>query len=138
MAITYVAVAIAALASFVLGMLWYGPLFGKIWMKLSGITNKQVKVAKKKNMSPAYVASILGSVVMAFVLGLFITLTGVTSAAGGMMIGAWAWLGFIAPVQLGKVLWEGKPLQLYALDVAFHLVALLLMGYILVWAPAVL
>ncbi len=38
--ITWLAVIVAALASFPLGMLWYGPLFGKAWMAASGVTKE--------------------------------------------------------------------------------------------------
>jgi hypothetical protein len=40
-------VLVAAIASTVLGMLWYSPfLFGGLWLKLSGIKLKKVKKAK--------------------------------------------------------------------------------------------
>ena len=46
--INYLAVLIAALASYVLGALWYSPvLFGKLWMKLSKIDPKNMDAAKK-------------------------------------------------------------------------------------------
>ena len=36
--INLAAVLAAALAAFVLGFLWHGPLFGKLWMRLMGFT----------------------------------------------------------------------------------------------------
>jgi hypothetical protein len=51
MEINYLAVLVAALVSMVIGGLWYSPLlFGNIWMKLSGITQKDVEKAKKQGM----------------------------------------------------------------------------------------
>jgi hypothetical protein len=49
----------------------------------------------------------------------------------GLMCGFWNWLGFIAPVTLGTVLWEGKPWKLWALTNGYYLFSLLIMGVIL-------
>ena len=42
---------IAAASTLVVGMLWYGPLFGNRWSKLMGFTAKQVSEGKKKGMA---------------------------------------------------------------------------------------
>ena len=49
----------------------------------------------------------------------------------GLMCGFFNWLGFVAPVKLGSVLYEKKSWTLYALNNAFWLVSLLVMGVIL-------
>ncbi len=54
-----------------------------------------------------------------------------TTAMEGMMVGFWAWLGFVATIMLGKVIWEMTPVKLYGINVAYYLVSLLLMGAIL-------
>ncbi|MGC9355126.1 MAG: DUF1761 domain-containing protein, partial [Mariniphaga sp.] len=41
--INYLAVIVAALSSFMVGWIWYGPLFGKSWMKLHGFTEEELK-----------------------------------------------------------------------------------------------
>ena len=49
--VSWVAVIVVAIISFVIGMLWYSPLlFGKQWMKLSDIGDKKMKEMKKKGM----------------------------------------------------------------------------------------
>ena len=133
--INYLAVLVAAVASMVIGMAWYSPfLFGKMWMQLSGITEAKIKEAKKKGMAQSYVMAFVGSLVMSYVLAHFVQYAGATDVMGGLMAGFWAWLGFIATVLLGSVLWEGKPVKLYVLNIAEYLVALLVMGAILaVW-----
>ncbi len=44
-AINGLAVVVAALAGFPLGMLWYGPLFQKAWMAASGVSAEQGRAA---------------------------------------------------------------------------------------------
>ncbi len=43
----------------IIGSLWYGALFGKTWMKLSKITDKQMKEMKKKCVGMSYSGALL-------------------------------------------------------------------------------
>lgn len=132
--ISYLAVLISAIAGFVIGALWYSVLFGKVWMKLSGMDRKKIEKEKKKGMAKSYVAGFAALLVMAFVLAHFVDMAEATTVLGGAQAGFWSWLGFIAPVMLGSVIWEGKSLKLYIINVAHYLVVLLVMGSILaVW-----
>jgi hypothetical protein len=44
-AVNVLAIVVAALAGFPLGMLWYGPLFRRAWMAASGVTLEQGRAA---------------------------------------------------------------------------------------------
>lgn len=133
--INYLAVLVAGVAAMVLGGLWYSPLlFGKAWMKLSGFTEKDMEKAKQKGMFLSYFFNFVSILVMAYVLSHFVDYAGATDWRGGLQAGFWIWLGFVATVMLGMVLWEGKPFRLYLINVLYWLVALLGMGAILaVW-----
>ena len=41
--VNYWAVLVAALFTFVLGFLWYGPLFGRTWLRLVGLNPESMK-----------------------------------------------------------------------------------------------
>ncbi len=41
----WLAVLIAPLLGFLLGGLWYGPLFGKAWMRASGVSEEQARAS---------------------------------------------------------------------------------------------
>lgn len=124
---------------FVVGFLWYGPLFGKLWMKLSKIPAVEIAKAKKqgmKGMWKSMVLNFIGNFIMVYVLAGFISLLGVVSAYQGAVIGFWVWLGFFAcTTLLGGVLWENKPWGLFALNGLYWLVMLKLAGFLIViWA----
>ncbi len=120
-------VIVATVASIVLGLLWFGPIFGKQWMKFMKISPKQMKAAKKKGMpASTWVLMIIGTLVTAVVLSVLVPAT----VGAAIKISAMLWLGFIAPVQLGMVLWEGKPWGLYLLTTCYYLVNLVIMGLI--------
>ena len=134
--INYLAILIAAIVSMVIGALWYSPvLFGKLWMKLSGISEKQIQDAKKKGMTKSYALAFLGTLVMSYVLAHFVDYAEATTFASGMQTGFWIWLGFLVTTMLGTVLWEGKPVKLYFLNIAHYFVVLLITGGMLaLWA----
>lgn len=131
--INYLTVLGAAIASMILGALWYGPLFGKKWMAFMGWKPEEMQ-ARKKGAGKSYLMMFIGSLVMAYVLSHFVDYTEAESWQQGMQTGFWSWLGFMVPVMAGSVLWEGKPWGLYFLNASYQLVNLLVMGAILaVW-----
>ena len=127
--VNLLAVFVAAITSMVVGGFWYSPLlFGNVWMKLSGVNEKQVEEAKKKGMAKNYVGTFIGCLVMALVLANFVAGSTVFE---GLQTGFWLWLGFIATVMLSTILWEGKTVKLYLLKVLHELVTVLIMTAIL-------
>lgn len=138
MAIDFWSVIGAVIVAVVLGVLWYGPLFGKQWMRTIGISHDQMEEAKKKGMAGmwrTYLAMILGTLVMAYVLAHVISAFGEAlgeSIGGtGATAGIWMWLGFVAPVTLGNVLWEGRSWKYWFIVSGYYFVSLVLMGIII-------
>ena len=130
--VNYLAVAVAAIASYIIAAIWYGAIFRKVWIRLTGITD----------MKPAplnIVLVLISSFVMAYVLrhsivfgDAYLNVSGVT---GGLEGAFFLWLGYIATVTLCTKLYEKKPWGLWLLDNAFWLISLSVMGTILsVWS----
>lgn len=136
--INYLAVLVAAIASIVLGFLWFGPVFGKAWIKQMGFSQADIEKGKKQGMAMNYALMSLGSLVMAYVLAHSLVFANAflnTSGVGaGLQAGLWNWLGFMAPVIMGDQLWGGKPWKLFPITGGYYLVSLCLMGVILsIW-----
>ena len=138
MAIDFWAVIGAVIVAVVLGFVWYGPLFGKQWMRLVGISHEQMEDAKRRGMAGmwrTYLMMIVGTLVMAYVLAHVIAAFGEAlgeSIGGtGATAGLWMWLGFVAPVTLGSVLWENRPWKYWFIVSGYYLVSLVLMGIII-------
>jgi mannitol-specific phosphotransferase system IIBC component len=136
--INYLAVLVAAILSMILGYIWYGPLFGKLWMRLMGFTKESMSEGKSK-MAKTYSIMFIGTLLMSFTLAHSIVFASAyMNSAGvdaGLTAGIWNWLGFVVPVSLGSVLWDGKPWKLWFINAGYYLVALLMMGVLLaVWA----
>lgn len=128
----FLAVLVAGIAATVIGFLWYGPLFGRYWSKLMGFTPEKITEAKKKGMAPAYIENFIAALVMAYVLSLSVAARPFLGIPGSLVLAFLIWLGFIATVMLGSVLWDGKPMKLYWLNSLYYLVSLCIMAVILV------
>lgn len=141
--INYLALILCAVVAVALGMLWYGPLFGKPWRKEMGVTEEDAKQmmnnpsARKKMMKSSLIAAV-GAFIMAYGLAhtlvfgdAYLHMTGVEAGLQGSF---WSWLSFCVPVLLGAVLWENKTWKWWFITIGYYLVDLLLMGIILsVW-----
>ncbi len=133
--INYLAVLVAGIvAGMGVGMLWYGPLFGKPWsleMGWGGMTPEQIK-AKQKAAMPGYLVSLVLNLVTAFVFLHVLQAFKAGSVGAALQGAAWMWLGFQFPLHVGKKLWMDKSWKLVAIDAGYSLVSLAVMAAILV------
>src|SRR5437870_682345 len=110
----------------VIGFLWYGPVFGKAWMALSGRG-----MGEGASAGPLYALTALAAVVEAIALNWFINETGWTSGAGGALIGLFAALGFVATAFFSQVLFSGQSPRLYAINAGYQVFLAIVMGAII-------
>jgi hypothetical protein len=133
-----VPVIVAAIATMVLGFLWYSPLlFARPWMRAMGYDpDDKAKLAEmQKGAGLMYAGAMLASLASAFVLAKVIEITTVNAALYGMKVGFAVWIGFVTTVQFTAFLFERKPFKLYAINTGYQLACYLAMGAILaVWA----
>lgn len=125
--LNFVAVLAAAVAAFVLGFLWYGPVFGKIWMKYMGISHEDAKKVSQKKMIPGYIATFITVFVESMFLLFFTLLLQTAFWHAALMI----WVGFIVFQMTGIVFWEGRPWGLFVINAGYRLANLLLIGFVL-------
>lgn len=126
------AVLVSAVASMVIGSIWYGPLFGKKFMAACGMDKwtPEQKAAEMKKMWVSYVLQLVASLVMFYVLAGIIAGFGHLTVGGGMMTALIMWVGFVVPIKLGEALWGGNK-TLFLLGTFNMLVTLLAAGAIL-------
>lgn len=126
--IQYGAVVLAAVVNFIIGFLFHGPLFGKLWMKLANIhpTGNE----KFKDMIPQMIKNLIMNLICAYVLAVFISLIG-KSVSNGIIIASLVWFGFILTGSSMDVIWMGKSKKLWLFEVISSLACLLAMGAII-------
>lgn len=133
--INLISVSIAAVAAFVLGFLFHGPVTGKLWMKLANIhpTGNE----KFTDMIPKMLWNLLVQFVTAFVVAviyLFASTSpyiGGKGILGGVILAIWLWLGFLVTSSSIEVIWMGRNYKLWLYEVASSLFVMITMGIII-------
>ncbi len=125
MELNWIAVIVAAVSAFVLGGLWYGPLFGRKWQKLVGLSDEDAKNANMaKVFGGAFVLSFLAAAVFAMFLGPDITVqfgVGAGFAAGLFWVAASFGINY---------LFAQRPFMLWLIDGGYHTLQFTLYGLV--------
>jgi len=119
--INYLAVLVAAVASFLFGWLWYGPIFGKLWSKENKIKGETKPNAKK------LLLNFLTTIVTVF---FFATLFQGTLLQG-ILLAVVIWAGFLLSNSLSSMIWMKGSWNSFSIDTAFHLLNLCLIVVVL-------
>lgn len=125
--INWMAVGAASLVGFVIGFIWYGPLFGKAWMKESGLTEEDVQ---NGNMAKIFGITFVLQVIMTYCLAMFLADESIDLAMGtfyGFLTGA----GWILPTMIINNLYEQRSFKLSFIQGGYWVVVFTLMGLIL-------
>jgi hypothetical protein len=124
-----IAVLVTALTGFVIGGLWYGPVFGKPWMQSSGVTPGNMTTAQSVRL---FASAYALNVIIAF--GLAVLMGHHRSLHDGVHTGLFVGLMFIATAIGVIYLFERRPLKLFLINAGYQLVNATVMGGILgVW-----
>ncbi len=138
--INYLAIVVCVVLSMPLGFLWFGPLFGLAWTKEMGMESKPEPAPKEMAKSLSLYA--MGSLLIAFVLAHSIEIWRPSTWNVGQddpawVYGAnaafWNWLGFLLPLQIGRVAWEFRGWKLVMINSGFDITRLMLFGLILAY-----
>ena len=137
MTINYLAVLVCGIAAMAVGFVWYGPLFGKVWMReamgTDSLTPEQ-KEAMRKSMGGMYLLQFILSLVTAGVLAVCLA-NWADPAASPLLIAACAWFGFVMTTTAGAALWSGKPAKtawkMFLISAGAQLVTFIVFGLIL-------
>lgn len=123
---------VASIVAFVIGAIWYSPiLFGKEWMALTGMNDKDLESAKSKGVVKLYVLQFIFTVVTFCVLGFAMSIIGTKTASDGAFLGLLAWVGFILPTGASSMMWEKKSFKLVLINTISILLTLVVGGAII-------
>ena len=131
--INYLAVLVAGLSSMVVGTLWYGPLFGKEWMKLVKLDKKRSREEMPLVMGSTVVLSLLMAYILAHVAFISAHFFDYTFMHACLTTAFWLWLGVIVPAIVIGGLFEQRRKKLIFLNISNQLVTVLVMALILGW-----
>lgn len=116
MQISILAVIIIGVLSMALGFVWYGPLFGKPWMKEVGFTEEDIK----NGPGVGYLFTFIAAMVMGAVTSLLVHLFNITALADGAAFGALVAIGYIGTSFATNYIFTDKSLRLYLIDFGYQ------------------
>jgi hypothetical protein len=130
--INYLAVLIAGIIAMPIGAVWYGPLFGKQWMKEHGFTAEELK----KNFNPAKIYSIaaVSHIIIAYTLARLMGYLDAYSVSGFLHVAFFSWLGFLFLPMFINSLFARKTLKLLFIESLYFLVYFLVAAFLIsIW-----
>jgi hypothetical protein len=130
--VSWLAIFLATLAAMVIGSIWYGPLFGKQWMKAVGLKKKDIQGDSWWPM----VAMVGLALAQAVILAHFIAYASnfyfdFDGWVVGALTGLWAFAGFVAPVLISNTMFSKGSTELLKINLSNQFVTLLVIGIIL-------
>ena len=130
--INYVAVVLAAIASMVIGSVWYArPVLGNAWIKLAKMDQKKMQAGAAKCLAIAFVLALLMAYVLAhlaYVANQFFHHSFLQDAT---VTAFWVWLGVAFTRVVTHDSFEQRPAKLTAMNVGNMLVTMLAMGVVI-------
>lgn len=125
------AILACAVLLWLLGAVWYSPLlFANPWVAIVGRKMGE----KPKGVVHGMIASLVGDILVAFILMHFVYWSGSTSFAAGAFVGFITWLGFVVGPLYPQRIYEGRPFTYFAINGGYWLLGLVIVGGILaVW-----
>ncbi len=131
--LNFFAIVVAALVEVVLGAIWFNApfAFNKQWLAGIGKTAEQVA----EDASPvSIISAIVGALITAFILAIFIGWIGIDTWYGGLIVGLMTAIGFSANTAFVKDRFEARPMGLTLINATHDIVILGLMGLIIgIW-----
>lgn len=128
--VNFLAVLVAAVVSFMLGALWYGPLFGKAWQAELGFTDEDLK---EGNMAKTMGTSFVLILVMALGMGILLHGHGPNDIdlQSGIIHGLFVGLLFVGTSMGINYVYEKKSIKLWLINAGYQIIYLSMMGAIL-------
>ncbi|NQV29918.1 MAG: DUF1761 domain-containing protein [Candidatus Marinimicrobia bacterium] len=136
--VNYWAVLVSALVFFGIGALWYGPVFGKAWMKSVGMTEESLEADKAKtNMALSFGLMFISALLMALVMGhlvdyMLFVFPKSTALGIGLTTAFWSWLGFVLAYLITAPAFENRPWSYVFINGGYWLLGLSSTGVIVV------
>lgn len=124
-ALNWFAVLAAAVSAFVLGGLWYGPLFKRAWCREAGIDPDARPKHPGRVFGTAFAAALLAAVAFAWFLG------PAPAFAAALHAGFATGLAFVAMSFAINYAFAGRSLKLWLIDGGYHTLQFTLYGAIL-------
>jgi len=125
--VNWIAVIVGGVFNMAFGSLWYGPLFGKAWLKAIG--KRQENIQSSAGM---YILPFIAGLASAYVLATLISGLGLTDWWQGLIVGAIVWIGVGSAATFTQGTFEEQPRAAWFLFAFYQLIVYAAQGIVFV------
>jgi hypothetical protein len=120
--ISWLGVIVATIVYMILGALWYGPLFGKSWMRATGF-----EMPDERPGPEIYIVPMIAYLVASVATAMLSQATGSSTFGEGLLLGLVVGIGYAVTLTMVSVAFSSglpEPRMLFFITASFNLVAL--------------
>lgn len=127
--VNWLSLIIGSIAYFLLGAIWYGGVFSKAWVRLSGINPNDPDM--KKGVALTMISSFLFMALSCIGLTIFRQLVPMNNYADAFHLAVLISICFSTPAISIGYLYNKKPAALYFIDCGYHILGLIIASLIM-------
>ena len=129
--LNWLAILAATITGFLLGGIWYGPLFGKAWLRSIGKREEDLG-SPAIPMTLSFFTAFATALLMALLIN---ALPAIKTVVDGALLGLYIGVGFIAAAMASDYAFCRWPTQLFFIQAGYRVVYSMIMGAILAGWP---
>ena len=126
--LNYLAITVSSVIYFGLGSVWFGPLFGKLWLRLARLSLTE---EDKKNAPFMFAKTFLLDFIITFSTALIILLTKSETIIEALKIATIVGLGFVIAPFLGNYMYAKRSIKLFLIEGLYHVICITIVSIIL-------
>lgn len=128
---SWLAVIAATIAFFAFGAIWYGPLFGEIWMAAEGITEEMAEARMAEmGMAMWLIFALLITLGQAIGVLMVLHIAGAKRLPASLKYAFWLCVTIVLPILAYASIYSGYPLNGFMIDAGHLLIGYLIMASI--------
>ncbi len=130
-----IVILVCGVLSMVIGAIWYGPLFGNMWLRVIGATEitMETRKAMQKKAMPLYAVQFLLTLFQVFILTNLLSYGGWNASALGVSF--FLYLGFVMPTVAGSAMWNNDSRSVawtrFLIQAGYQLIIFLVFGLVI-------
>lgn len=129
--INYLAVFAAGIAYWLVGMLWFSLIFGKIWSYEVQKHGIKIKKPSTQDMIIKSILTFIFNLLVSFALSIFIMAFGISSWQPALVLGLILGIFFTGTGMAISYVWESRSLKLSLIDIGYPILGIIIASIIL-------
>jgi Protein of unknown function (DUF1761) len=128
-------IGLCTVGSFAFASIWHGPLFGKMWGRIHGMSENCSDAERQKMMVGIWKIMLAEFIATLLIIISLACLIRAIPSMSGVHVAFMVWVGFILPMTVSNVVWGNDPKKWMCAKIAIstvgRLISLLAVGYLL-------